>query len=69
MMCYNPACGGVPPTFYETYVRQIQEQGYPKMDGENNGSNPYEQMDDLGLKTYPYFWFNTHIELKRSVEK
>ena len=25
MMCYNPACGGVPPTFYETYVRQIQE--------------------------------------------
>ena len=21
---------------------------YPKMDGENNGSKPYEQMDDLG---------------------
>ncbi|CAK9039302.1 unnamed protein product [Durusdinium trenchii] len=25
MMCYNPTCGGVPPTFYETYVRQIQD--------------------------------------------
>ncbi len=24
------------------------------MDGENNGSKPYEQMDDLGGK--PYFW-------------
>ena len=22
--------------------------GVPKMDGENNGSKPYEQMDDLG---------------------
>jgi len=25
MMCYNPACGGIPPEFYETYVKQIQE--------------------------------------------
>lgn len=25
MMCFDPACGGVPPTFYETYVRQIQD--------------------------------------------
>ncbi len=25
------------------------------MDGENNGSKPYEQMDDLGGKN-PYFW-------------
>ncbi|CAJ1429371.1 unnamed protein product, partial [Effrenium voratum] len=25
MMCYNPACGDVPPAFYETYVRQIQD--------------------------------------------
>ena len=25
-----------------------QNRGYPKMDGENNGSKPYEQMDDLG---------------------
>ncbi len=32
----------------------------PKMDGENNGSKPSEQMDDLEGKT-PYFWFNTHI--------
>ena len=32
-----------------------------KMDGENNGSRPYEQMDDLGV--FPYFWFNTHIYL------
>ena len=28
--------------------------GYPKMDGENNGSKPYEQMDDL--EVFPYFW-------------
>ena len=32
----------------------------PKMDGENNGK-PYEQMDDLGV--FPYFWFNTHIQV------
>ncbi len=30
------------------------------MDGENNGSKPYEQMDDLGVNT-PYFWFNTQM--------
>ena len=30
------------------------------MDGENNGSKPYEQMDDLGGFYHPYFWFNTH---------
>ncbi len=28
------------------------------MDGENDGSKPYEQMDDLGGFP-PYFWFNT----------
>ena len=27
----------------------------PKMDGENNGSKPYEQMDDLGGKILPLF--------------
>ena len=27
--------------------------GVPKMDGENNGSKPYEQMDDLGV--FPLF--------------
>ena len=32
------------------------------MDGENNGSKPYEQMDDLG-RFSPYFWFNTHITI------
>ncbi len=32
------------------------------MDGENNGSKPYEQMDDLGGFFHPYFWFNTHWE-------
>ena len=32
----------------------------PKMDGENNGSKSYEEMDDLGGKN-PYFWFNTHF--------
>ena len=31
------------------------------MDGENNGSKPYEQMDDLGIY-HPYFWFNTPIQ-------
>ena len=30
------------------------------MDGENNGSKPYEQMDDLGGNT-PVFG-NTHID-------
>ena len=33
------------------------------MDGENNGSKPYEQMDDLGWKKKNYFWFNTHMVL------
>ena len=32
----------------------------PKMDGENNGSKPYEQMDDLGvplfLVQHPYIY-------------
>ena len=37
------------------------------MDGENNGSGkPYEQMDDLGGFSHPYFWFNTLIWLKLS---
>ncbi len=32
------------------------------MDGENNGSKPYEQMDNLvGLLLPPIFGFNTHI--------
>ena len=26
------------------------------MDGENKGSKPYEQMDDLGGFHSPYFW-------------
>ncbi len=30
------------------------------MDGENNGSKPYEQMDDLGCKNTPIFG-NTHL--------
>ena len=29
------------------------------MDGENNGSKPYEQMDDLGV--FPYFFGSTPI--------
>ena len=34
----------------------------PKMDGENNGSKPYEQMGWFGgVFDHPYFWFNTHI--------
>ena len=34
----------------------------PKMDGENSGKS-YEQMDDLGGSSHPYFWFNTHIKM------
>ena len=30
------------------------------MDGENNGSKPYEEMGWFGVNN-PYFWFNTHI--------
>ncbi len=30
------------------------------MDGSFHGK-PYEQMDDLGGKNHPYFWFNTHM--------
>ena len=33
--------------------------GYPKMDGENDGT-PYEKSMDLGVYI-PFFWFNTHI--------
>ena len=32
-----------------------------KMYGENNGSKPYEKMDDLGVYITPIFGFNTHI--------
>ena len=40
----------------------FQKYGHPKTDGENNGSKPYFQMDDLGGKL-TYFWFNTHFLL------
>ena len=30
-----------------------------------HGSKPYEQMDDLGGKNHPYFWFNSHIDLPK----
>ena len=36
------------------------------MDGENNGSKPYEQMDDLGGKK-PYFWKHPYISKSRLV--
>ncbi len=29
-----------------------KNRGYPKMDGENNASKPYEQMDDLGIPLF-----------------
>ena len=38
----------------------------PKMDGENNGSKPYEQMDDLGVPLFletPHFNLLTHPHL------
>ena len=31
------------------------------MDGENNGSKPYEQMDETWGFYTPIFGFNTHI--------
>ena len=38
----------------------------PKMDGENHGSKPYGPMNKWmisgGVKTHPYFWFNTHVQ-------
>ena len=34
--------------FVSRLVGCFQQYWYPKMDGENNGSKPYEQMDDLG---------------------
>ena len=34
----------------------------PKMDGENNGSKPYEQMDDLGVFP-PIFWSATQMTI------
>ena len=58
-----------PPTVLETFFLRGANLGVnpkiggklpPKMDGENKGSKPYEQMDDLGgpplfLET-PLFW-------------
>ena len=34
--------------FVDWKHRCFQKYWYPKMDGENNASKPYEQMDDLG---------------------
>ena len=34
---------GVEPKIWEVF---------PQMDGENNGSKPYEQMDDLGVHLF-----------------
>ncbi len=36
----------------------------PKMDGENNGSKPYEQMGWFGGKN-PYFWFNIQKKIPK----
>ncbi len=33
----------------------FQKKGYPNMDGDNNGSKPYEQLDDLGGFPTPIF--------------
>ena len=48
---------GIPSWECWTWVLNQKKGGLkpPKMDGENNGSKPYEQMDDLGGKN-PYFW-------------
>ena len=36
----------------------------PKMDGENHGSKPYEQMDDLGGKNHD-FWYQKRADFDR----
>ena len=41
----------------------------PKMDGENNGSKPYEQMDDLGGGFTPPIFRNIQIVEMTSVTK
>ena len=38
------------------------------MDGENNGSNPYEQMGWFGGFSH-YFWINTHMHYHMDVSK
>ena len=40
----------------------VKPRKWMKMDGENSGKS-YEQMDDLGGSSHPYFWFNTHIKM------
>ena len=40
----------------------------PKMDGENNGSKPYEQIDDLGAPLFletPIFFVETFSQICR----
>ena len=37
------------------YMGVSKNNGLPKMDGENHGSKPYEQMDDLGGLFSPLF--------------
>ena len=44
------------------------------MDGENNGSKPYEQIDDLGGFQTPYFWVQhpypqNHSRLRKNSKK
>ncbi len=51
---------GKPQNIMNMWVFPKIRRNTPKMDGENNGSKPYEQMDDLGGKKH-HFWFNTHV--------
>ena len=41
----------------------------PKMDGENNGSKPYEQMDDLGVPLFLETPKTTHKKRKKLATK
>ena len=46
----------VPGIYYiYIYMGVSKNNGLPKMDGENHGSKPYEQMDDLGGLFSPLF--------------
>ena len=42
----------VVPYISNDHIWMLPKIGVPKMDGENNGSKPYEQMDDLGVPLF-----------------
>ena len=47
--------------FEKLGVEPKSRRFHPKMDGENHGSKPYEQMDDLG--GFPHIFGNNQLAL------